>query len=447
MRRRLTLAIIAAFAMTAALMPGAIAGAERPEGAAIPLTSLAAIERYLISQGIDPSGAVVQQGALNYAGPDCPGEGWSCTDAKFVIQLASGASFTSNSFQCTVNTCTVVQTLSGGNDARCIQRTSANPATQTCSITQTATTGTNRAVVEQVVEDQPASTQTATQTATVIQTNGSGSNRSLVVQKIKQEQENEGSGPITQVQNGFQKAEVCQAGASDACSTSTPSAGSNSSEVRQSVRQELEAEGGTTIDQNQNNAANAGGHIQARVRQLSTDKKNTSLLTQTNTQQAEAEEASGSVHQTQGLEGSVPSGACSFAGLCGVVFQSSTGVQLSEARQEKVQKLEAEGGTTIDQEQFGPELCCSVQEGGNPANKVKIVQTKKQIANGTTQEAYTQGNCDSSSTDNNNCTVTQTVNQNGTVTTNSPCTGSPCQRFILCDPVCTSGTGTPFDEE
>ena len=45
------------------------------------LSSLAAIDSYLVSKGFDPSTFVHQVGMNNYAGPaaSCPGIGWNCT--------------------------------------------------------------------------------------------------------------------------------------------------------------------------------------------------------------------------------------------------------------------------------------------------------------------------------------------------------------------------------
>src|SRR3954471_8838244 len=37
--------------------------------------------------GLDPRKVVIQQGRKNYAGPSCPGSGWTCTTARHVLQV------------------------------------------------------------------------------------------------------------------------------------------------------------------------------------------------------------------------------------------------------------------------------------------------------------------------------------------------------------------------
>ena len=46
------------------------------------LSSRAAIASYLQSIGVDPATVTWQQGLNNYAGPSCPGVGWTCTSPK-----------------------------------------------------------------------------------------------------------------------------------------------------------------------------------------------------------------------------------------------------------------------------------------------------------------------------------------------------------------------------
>lgn len=56
---------------------------------ALNLTTLDAINQHLRSRGLNPSTFVVQQGPLNYAGPNCPGAVFNCTTATRVIQIAT----------------------------------------------------------------------------------------------------------------------------------------------------------------------------------------------------------------------------------------------------------------------------------------------------------------------------------------------------------------------
>ena len=49
------------------------------------LSSLPQVMDYLRAIGVDPAGVVVQQGQLNYAGPNCPGAEWNCTASNRVV--------------------------------------------------------------------------------------------------------------------------------------------------------------------------------------------------------------------------------------------------------------------------------------------------------------------------------------------------------------------------
>ena len=80
------------------IMAGTPAGANAAskDQAHSDLSSLRKIEAYLGSIGIDLASVVVQQGQLNYAGPDCPGAGWNCTTASLVVQLGSATQPSTN---------------------------------------------------------------------------------------------------------------------------------------------------------------------------------------------------------------------------------------------------------------------------------------------------------------------------------------------------------------
>ena len=84
--RRITLVLLA---VVVALGASAVAGAAGQGSNRIDLSSRAAINDYLRSIGVNPQGVVVQRGARVYAGPSCPGAGWTCTRATRVVQLAA----------------------------------------------------------------------------------------------------------------------------------------------------------------------------------------------------------------------------------------------------------------------------------------------------------------------------------------------------------------------
>ncbi len=176
----------AAMVLVAAIGMNGAAGAAPGQISAAParLATQAAAATYLKSLGVNPATVVVQRGLKNYAGPNCPGADWNCTDAKQVLQVSSASGI--NSFTCTPagggtsspNTCVIVQTsTTANNTAQCvIKRLAASgSALQSCSITQTSTSGKNKAEVKQEAALLGATT-SATQTATVVQTSGSGSN-------------------------------------------------------------------------------------------------------------------------------------------------------------------------------------------------------------------------------------------------------------------------------
>src|SRR5437660_8927853 len=72
---------------------GSLALTVRPDARSLTrdLSTTAGVKRYLRSIGVDPAGVVVQRGRRNYAGPNCPGKAWNCTNAHKVIQIVSHA--------------------------------------------------------------------------------------------------------------------------------------------------------------------------------------------------------------------------------------------------------------------------------------------------------------------------------------------------------------------
>ena len=167
--------------------------------ASIDVSTRASVVRYLRSISVNPSGVVIERGARNYAGANCPGAGWSCTTtAHPVVQVASAGG--SNTFLCATARCAVVQVSAGmataTNLAKCIQTS----GPQTCTIHQASATANNKAVVYQravnstgSVVNLPGSkvviTQAATSTVLITQkatglANVSNSNEACVFQSI-----------------------------------------------------------------------------------------------------------------------------------------------------------------------------------------------------------------------------------------------------------------------
>ena len=63
------------------------------------LSTRSAVVKHLNSLGVDSKGIVIQRGARNYAGPKCPGPGWTCTKSKRVVQLSNAINV--STFSCT----------------------------------------------------------------------------------------------------------------------------------------------------------------------------------------------------------------------------------------------------------------------------------------------------------------------------------------------------------
>ncbi len=469
-------AYVAILALTFALLvPSAAVAAEKQSSVDVGAARVAA-ENVLLSRGINPSDAVFQVGSRNYAGPNCPGSGWNCTGASIVVQIATsaGLSSTKNVYECSDATCATVQPAppdGGKNDARCMQRASTSadaPALiQSCVIAQTNTTGTNKVFVSQwIKQSQPDGLQDARQTATVSQSNGQGTNDSQISQTIDQSQSSDVRGPafaLAQTQESHQRVDVCQGGFNPC---TTPSTGKNASDVSQSNAQRLRARfnGGSTgtIDQNQNTAdlTSGGGPTSlAIVSQRSTSSSNDSRLTQSSREIASAQDGerdgddnndeelshpspfAGTVTQQQGVTGNP---TCPDSGLCGFVWQDSTGVQQARERQDELQKLQAPPDQT--QNQYGPEFCCATQTGGNPKNKNDVDQKKVQLHTSSLTDGMIQGHCTSVPA---GCTVNQMLRQNGTSQSNS-CNSGTCNPTITCvtpaveGPPCTpSQDGVP----
>src|SRR4051812_29487509 len=194
------------FATTAAVVAlGGTAGAAGERASAGPdLSSRASIDRYLASTGVDPSTVVHQRGMRNYAGPHCPGRGWTCTTSTRAVQ--DGPAGAQNVFECSDADCSVVQT-DAANKAHCHQQ---DGAAQSCSITQTGTD--NDANVEQQIKQRDGTAQEATQKATVDQSAAGGKNASHIHQSVDQDTKAKSSGAIAQSQLADQSADVSQHG-------------------------------------------------------------------------------------------------------------------------------------------------------------------------------------------------------------------------------------------
>ena len=185
---RFKLGVLAALGAAAIAVPGSGAGT------GLPLSTNQQVYTYLASIGVDPTGVVIQRGLRNYAGPDCPGPGWTCTTATAVVQIAPAGG--ENKVDCPQfrgggddDEVLVVQNANGGNNnVRCYQESHDTPAAAlTFPFTQTNTTGNNFLDVDQRIFQDEGSSQKATTTANLAQETDFGDNHLHLSQTIKQD--------------------------------------------------------------------------------------------------------------------------------------------------------------------------------------------------------------------------------------------------------------------
>jgi hypothetical protein len=164
------LGIMGALCAVAVLTGSVGAGAARtPTKHAINLSTNAAVKQYLRSLGISPRGVVIQRGARNYAGPQCPGKGWNCTRSQRVVQIATPtrvrASAGTRSF--------LAKPPPPTNVMKCSKKTGSS---QSCLVMQSAPAGTNNlAQVDETIV-QSGQSLNASQDAQITQTSVDGSN-------------------------------------------------------------------------------------------------------------------------------------------------------------------------------------------------------------------------------------------------------------------------------
>jgi hypothetical protein len=165
---------------------GGAGAASKPKK--IDLSTPVAIDAYLQTIGVDPSSVVKQQGVQNYAGPSCPGAGWTCTTSTRVVQVAPAGG--QNVADCGAG-CVVVQTgpASGNasttnNTVHCDMTDTSDSAVQNCdNITQAYAR--NHAIIHESIMSNGGPTQDATQTADVTQ-QGADLNVVEIYQAVKQ---------------------------------------------------------------------------------------------------------------------------------------------------------------------------------------------------------------------------------------------------------------------
>src|SRR5947208_4548856 len=432
MRKKIATIIATLGLLLMAAVPAG-AAASTPDRAAADLSSLPAIEAYLVSIGVDPDSVVVQQGPLNYAGPSCPGDGWNCTAATRVVQISTATSG-ANIFDClpavdatfpALNECLIVQSSvlsmldpAPTNDATCTPTFSSDGTTKSkCTMRQTSKKGNNNATVNARITQSGGSSQAATQDATITQVSDSGNNTAKIVMTIQQSMSVGGNDDPTQTQSALQTAKVDQ----------TSGSGNNSSDVQQTQGQTETATSSAAITQGQNTDTTLGPNQQATITQTSSSGHNASKLQHQITQRQAADCASCTVKQTQGS---------ASGGQSGTVMQMTGPVAMTTtAELNEDQKQDADTSGTWTRVQFDPQDCCGEQDGGTAANVNEVSLDASQRNMGGMTHDNQSATC-TETVPGAQCSTNVTATQNGTTSPPNSCpppsTGS-CSSFQSCN--------------
>jgi len=440
--------------------------AHTPARHAIDLSTNSAVKNYLRSLGVSPRGVVIQRGAKNYAGPRCPGKGWTCTRSHRVVQVATGHG--RNTFRCALARCLVVQAskslLAAPNVAKCVRITG---ITQSCSITQTSTSAENQAIVAEVANKSSGLTQNASQTAQITQTSNSGLNRACVLQttNIDASTISTTGRPVTVTLDAHQVTSITQnshsGGNATQNATSSGGGGCASGPLNQSQTLTSTAKSPAGITQNQNTAGSRPNML-LNIQQNQADSFHGSASgtssadwTQTNTLTAFATSTNGTVTQVQSTEnGGLEADVNQFSFTPSDINSHQTEMQCERAVTSGPLSCATPQPTLPagwSQTQHGPmrKDPGSTQEGSD-GHTFTVVQDSTQTAAGTgnvTQSNVVQGACATSG----NCTVDQTTTVQGVTThnvqsgqnidTTTTCSGADCT------PTCTGSGCTTFTEE
>jgi len=359
------------------------------------LSSPAAINAYLTSKGINPATVTWQTGLHNYAGPSCPGIGWTCTTSTKVVQVSAAGG--QNKFDCEPeedqsvltdegsNTCVIVQ-MGDDNKARCKLRDTGPEESQKCDITQTEAER-NSADIDMTIEQRTGPEQGADQQAFVHQ-EASERNQSQVHQAVKQQT----STGDPQTQNAYQLANVTQ----------IVDGSDNFSHIHQTQDQD---ESGNAAEQNQNTEAqpfceDKQANQCALVLQQDGGGDNASHL-----HQAIGEQQSTKAADATQLQGDLPTGQE------GAIHQENpdgAGPNADLANQDQRQRASGPGGTTQAQH-TGDGKCCGPSQIGGRNNHEFIHQSSTQSASedSAEQDALLIGEVHQGSDPSNACSIDQ----------------------------------------
>jgi hypothetical protein len=427
MRRSRLLAALGIAAATVGIAANAGATTQAPptqkvvQLAKLDFSSLAKIQGYLRARGVNPRGVVIQRGTRNYAGPSCPGRGWTCTKSTRVLQIGS-----QNTLVCSpgggtqsggTQTCIGFMQNGDSNTFKCVEKTSSNDAVQQCGATQIGVR--NFAAIEQVVDASTSTVleQDATQLVRMYQEAHAGStpkNELHVSQRIKQTM----TTPGAQLQDGHQFV-VPTAGNFNI--QSATGGGKNQSDIHQDIdlsgkgaassqRQDTEdlptnaavpAECGTTPPTEPNQCVKGNqqtdtGINESHLHQLIDEDAKTTDADATQ-QQGQPNGGTGSdVHQNVTGPGD--------GDLTAIAASSPDGAGRSENHADLARRQNVSGGS--DQVQIDPGRCCGVSQLGGQNNREDINEAAMQKSdhNAAEQELTLIGECNTS---NGSCFITQ----------------------------------------
>ena len=396
-RRVLTLAIAAAVIAVAG-GSSATGGVARP--AAADLSTRQGAVSYLRSLGLSPDGFVVQRGTRNYAGPKCPGRGWTCTTSTRVLQISTAGTNVGNCNGANLSgsgasySCEIVQETGGSNAATCALTTDdSGDGTPTGPITQNCT-----------IKQKVLSTGKKT-----------GKNTATITQRISSTRAGTGCASLNLLATDLQ----CVNGQS-ASIAQTNSSGPNEAYITQAVNQSLVASGAVasqaqasnlTFDIRQNYPASnleypADGFNPATCSAIQGSA--TAVVSQSVTQSEDAGAATSGVQfQNSNLNGHV--NQCSNANSTFTVTQNERQTQLPNVVVPGIKR------TQLGPSQMG---CCSFQ-GTNPGDKCTIDQTANQQSPGAVQiesilsRAQSSGSCDATATVTQNDAAPTSVTSSG----------------------------------
>jgi hypothetical protein len=413
------LPVLAGVLAACVLVAGAGAVTKPSVSPRVQINTAAGLAKYLGSlKGVDLKRLVVQIGARNYAGPSCPGVGWTCTTAKHVLQYG-----TKNSFQCTPSSggsatspdsCTIVQMSTAANpnnSATCVETDTSATASQSCVIFQdsSSTSGSNTATVTQTINVAGTGTQGTSQYAGIAQTSDTGANTATVTQTINESTSSPGSNSGgTEQQDGHQGSSVSQ----NAFST-----GSNTANVTQSLALSAMTSGVKTISQLQNTDQSQGPNSNSDIEQQSGSGDNTATLNQSNNLSAVAAGATSGT-QTQGSP---------VGGQNGMFNQFSNGgtdkITGSQVEHQS-QTANPVPGSSVAQTQYDPQSY-DPNQFNSAANTYNLSQSSFQNQNkpGGFQDGQEFARCITSG----ECTVNEGITQNGQSSSNS------CGPLSSCD--------------